>query len=66
MPDNEATDSKAKRGLGQFERLDQTRTPEEKPLKVWAKDLKFPVAVFREVFRNKDGKEGSVFRRPMT
>jgi hypothetical protein len=62
LKDNrEVSDSEVKRDLGQFERLDQMKLPEEKPVKVRIKDLKFPVKVFRQVFRNKDGTEGERF-----
>jgi hypothetical protein len=36
-----------KRNLGQCERLDQMKMPEERPMKVWIKDLEFPMLVFR-------------------
>jgi hypothetical protein len=52
------TDSEKKRNLGSFERLDQTAMPEGRPVKVWIKDLEFPVALFRQVFENKDGSQG--------
>jgi hypothetical protein len=53
--------SEMKRNPGQFERLDQMKLPEEKPMKVRIKDLGFPVIVFRQVFRNKDGTAGERF-----
>jgi hypothetical protein len=53
-----ATGSEMKRNLGQFERLDQMKIPEERPVKVWIKDFEFSALVFREVFRSKDGTEG--------
>jgi hypothetical protein len=34
---------------------------EGKPEKVWIKDLEFPVAVFKQVFTNKDGTSGQRF-----
>ena len=55
------TDSEEKRNKGLFERLDEAKVPEGRPVKVWIKDLKFPVLLFREVFRNKDGTEGERF-----
>lgn len=62
LKDNrKVTDSEMKRNLGQFERLDQKKIPEEQPMKVWIKDLEFPVMVFRQVFKNKDGTEGERF-----
>jgi len=55
------TDSEKKRNLGSFERLEHAKLPEEKPIKVWIKDLEFPVLVFKQVFRNKDGTSGQRF-----
>ena len=55
------TDSEDKRNDGLFERLDGSKIPEGQPVKVWIKDLKFPVLLFRQVFRNKDGTEGERF-----
>jgi hypothetical protein len=34
---------------------------EDKPVRVWIKDLEFPVLVFKQVFRNKDGTSGQRF-----
>ncbi|MDR1986762.1 MAG: transposase [Treponema sp.] len=55
------TTSEEEREKGQFERLNQIKVPEEKPVKVWIKDLQFPVMLFKQVFRNKDGTEGIRF-----
>jgi len=55
------TDSEKKRNMGAFERLEQAGIPEGEPVKVWIKDLEFPVQLFRQVFRNKDGTEGERF-----
>jgi len=55
------TDSEEKRNKGAFERLDQAAIPEGRPVKVWIKDLEFPVAIYKQVFRNKDGTEGERF-----
>ena len=41
------TDSEKERNLGAFERIDQSLLPEGKPIKVWIKDLEFPVVLFR-------------------
>jgi len=54
-------DSEIKRNQGEFERLDQLNIQEGKPEKVWIKDLKFPVTVFKQVFINKDGTSGQRF-----
>jgi len=56
-----ATDSEKKRNLGAFERLEHTAMPEGKPVKVWIKDLEFPVSLFKQVFENKDGTRGERF-----
>ena len=57
----QVTDSEAKRNQGDFVRVDQLNISEEKPEKVWIKDLKFPVTVFKQVFANKDGTSGQRF-----
>ena len=54
-------DSESKRDQGAFERLELLEISEEKPEKVWIKDLKFPVIVFKQVFTNKDGTSGQRF-----
>ena len=53
--------SEKERNEGLFERLDEAIVPEEKPQKVWIKDLQFPVILFKQVFRNTDGTEGERF-----
>jgi KaiC/GvpD/RAD55 family RecA-like ATPase len=55
------TASGEEREKGHFERLDQINIPEEKPVKVWIKDLQFPVMLFKQIFRNKDGTQGIRF-----
>ena len=55
------TDSEEKRNKGLFERLDEGKVPEGRPVKVWIKDLRFPVLLFRQVFRNKEGTTGERF-----
>ena len=57
----QVTDSKIKRNQGAFERLEHMAIPEEKPIKVWIKDLEFPVLLFKQVFTNKDGTHGQRF-----
>jgi len=49
------------RNRGSFVRLDHMELPEECPVKVWIKDLEFPVLLFKQVFRNKDGTQGQRF-----
>ena len=55
------TDSEKQRNLGAFERLEQAGIPEGRPVQVWIKDLEFPVLLFKQVFKNKDGTEGERF-----
>ena len=55
------TDSERKRNQGAFERLNQIGIPEGRGVKVWIKDLEFPVKIFKQVFRNKDGSTGQRF-----
>jgi len=55
------TDSVEKRNLGTFERIDQSILPEGKPIKVWIKDLEFPVVLFKQIFTNKDETVGERF-----
>jgi len=55
------TDSEEKRNIGSFERLEHAVLPEKKPIKVWIKDLEFPVFLFKQVFKNKDGTVGERF-----
>lgn len=56
-----AATSKERRDSGQFERVDQVVIPEGKPVKVWLKDLMFPVVLFKQVFTNKDNTRGIRF-----
>jgi hypothetical protein len=53
------TDSEEKRNKGAFERLDQAGIPEGGSIKAWIKDLTFPVLLYKQVFRNKDGSTGT-------
>jgi hypothetical protein len=46
------------REKGRFTRIDQMEIPDENPLPVYIKDLKFPVVVYKQVFKNKDGSTG--------
>ena len=55
------TFSEEKRNVGIFERLEHAAIPENKPIKVWIKDLEFPVFLFKQVFTNKDGTRGQRF-----
>ena len=55
------TDSEKQRNPGAFERLERAGIPEGRPVQVWIKDLEFPVLLFKQVFKNKDGTEGERF-----
>jgi hypothetical protein len=57
----QVTDTEQKRNDGIFERLDEIAIPEGQPVNVWIKDLKFPVVIFKQVFKNKDGTQGKRF-----
>jgi transposase len=57
----QVTDSERKRNQGEFERLDELNIQEQRPKRVWIKDLEFPVVVFKQVFTNKDGTSGQRF-----
>ncbi|MDR3129911.1 MAG: hypothetical protein LBU18_00005 [Treponema sp.] len=46
------------RGKGHFIRIDRMGIPDENPLPVYLKDLKFPVVLYKQVFKNKDGSVG--------
>ena len=53
--------SEEQRNTGAFVRLDQGKVPEGQAVQVWIKDLKFPVKIFKQVFKNKDGSTGKRF-----
>jgi len=55
------TNSEKKRNVGEFVRLEHAVLPEKNPIKVWIKDLEFPVNLFKQIFKNKDGTEGQRF-----
>jgi hypothetical protein len=46
------------RGKGHFIRIDRMGIPDEEPVSVYIKDLKFPVILYKQVFKNKDGSTG--------
>jgi hypothetical protein len=50
--------SEQERGRGHFIRIDRLGIPDEEPVQVYLKDLKFPVNLYKEVFKNKDGSVG--------
>jgi hypothetical protein len=51
--------SEKERNQGSFTRIERSAIPEGEPVKVWIKDLGFPVLLFKQVFRNKDGSTGT-------
>jgi hypothetical protein len=46
------------REKGHFIRIDRMEIPDEEPEQVYLKDLKFPVILYKQVFKNKDGSTG--------
>jgi hypothetical protein len=53
--------SEQDRDEGLFERIDQIGIPEREPVAVWLKGLDTPVILFKQVFINKDGSQGTRF-----
>jgi hypothetical protein len=43
------------RGKGHFIRIDRIEIPDEEPVPVYLKDLRFPVILYKQVFKNKGG-----------
>jgi hypothetical protein len=54
------TDEQA-RNQGLWQNISQLDVPENVPVKVWLKDLDFPVLLFKQVFINKDQSTGTRF-----
>ncbi|MDR2633177.1 MAG: transposase [Treponema sp.] len=50
--------SEQEREKGHFTRIDQMEMPDEEPAPVYLKDLKFPVHLYKQAFKNKDGSAG--------
>jgi hypothetical protein len=50
--------SEQERGKGHFVRIDRMEIPDEEPVPVYLKDLEFPVILYKQVFKNKDGSVG--------
>jgi hypothetical protein len=46
------------REKGHFIRIDRMGIPDEEPVPVYLKDLRFPVLLYKQVFKNKDGTRG--------
>ena len=53
--------SEEDRNRGRWKRIDELDIPQNTPLKVWLKDLEFPVLLIRQVFTNKDESTGERF-----
>ncbi len=49
------------RRKGRWTRIDELEIPDNKPLKVWLKDLRFPVLMTKQIFTNKDQTTGCRF-----
>jgi hypothetical protein len=46
---------------GRSRRIDTVDFTEDKPLKVWITGVDFPVLLYRQIFKNKDGSEGTLY-----
>jgi hypothetical protein len=46
------------RGKGHFVRTGRMEIPDGEPLPVYLKDLRFPVMLYKQVFKNKEGRRG--------
>ncbi len=53
--------SKQEAREGQFKRVDECRIEQDLPQKVYLKELPFPVALLKQVFKNEDGSEGILY-----
>lgn len=53
--------SEEDRNLGSWIRIDELDIPTNTPVKVWLKDLAFPVLLTKQVFKNKNGSIGGRF-----
>ena len=49
------------RNKGQWSRIDKLDIPDNSPVKVWLKDLEFPILLTKQVFKNKDQSTGVRF-----
>jgi hypothetical protein len=50
--------NRQEREKGHFVRIDRMEIPDENPVPVYLMDLRFPVMVYKQVFKNKDGSVG--------
>jgi hypothetical protein len=53
--------SEANRNKGSWTNIDQLEIPNNAPIKVWLKDLEFPVLMTKQIFTNKDSSTGVRF-----
>lgn len=53
--------SEKDRNAGRWTRIDEMDVPDNTPVKVWLKDLEFPVLLAKQVFKNKDCSTGVRF-----
>lgn len=53
--------SEEDRKKGRWTRIDELEIPDNKPVKVWLKDLGFPVLMTKQFFTNKDNSTGYRF-----
>ncbi len=53
--------SEAERRAGNWTRIDELKTPNNKPVEVWLKDLEFPVLLTKQILTNKDERAGYRF-----
>jgi hypothetical protein len=53
-----ATTNKEERNRSQFRRIEQITLAEGVPLKVWLKDMDFPILIYKQTFKNKDDSVG--------
>ena len=44
---------------GHFERIDHSEIPEGEPVAAWLKDVSIPIILYKQVFTNKDGSQGT-------
>ena len=49
------------RNAGRWTRIDELNIPDNTPVKVWLKDLEFPLLLTKQVFKNKDNSKGVRF-----
>jgi hypothetical protein len=53
-----AAASGQEREKGHFARIDRMEIPDGEPVSVYLKDLRFPVILYKQVFKNRDGSTG--------